>query len=747
MGTRQEGLLESCIGTAKQRLSHALSEAIEALPGAVGTRAAYLAAQVEGLPINLAASQAMAWRTEIVEAFQRELSDLLNRPVTSGAIAADDACNNSSYRGAAELRLIDAKAIEEEIAIGRLANATRNGLDQEIHFALETRLGKLRNTKRLEGAANPVGPEAVYGAMTRACAVASSEPQLKDALCQALHPRLSGALGELYQELNTFLREEGVLPDLKLEVERSNGANRSAANKKKPSRFGIEEAIKSATHQTNRGLTSSAAYDRIATNLNAAEAAANDGPVDLAALANAVLNGPPEAMNLGAGMLADDESALYRQVIALPVTNTVADALTRAQSEVAKDARGRPRPMTATELIAPLAQVDQLYKHPIDTLTSQLVAAVFNYIHEDPELPTHIKQQLTRLQLVAMKAALLDRTFFARPEHPLRRMLSAIAKLAVDPSLDTQTDGPFEKLLNETVNYLLTHFEKDLLIFDLALDRFSEAVRKHANPSEKTVAALAGTLIAKEFLALARDDASQQLAKRVREKTPDFVVKFLQHVWTPILAESDVNGLANDDSYAARIDTADQLIWSVAPKRHDEIPHLVSMLPNLIRNLRRGMRAAELKIADEEKFLATLMTTHTTMLQAARLQRQVGPQTAAAKALAQPERKAVPQAADITPSKPETAHAPLATVIPFPRLKRGEIVEFRGEGKAVRRKLAWVSPRNSLFIFCSDAEGQKSLSGAELAEAMRTGRISTLNDQGTIIDRAVAAATRMPMAA
>ncbi|MFM9883313.1 MAG: DUF1631 family protein [Burkholderiales bacterium] len=747
MGTRQERLLESCIGTAKQRLSHALSEAIEALPSAVGTRAAYLAAQVEGLPITLAASQAIAWRTEIVEAFQRELSDLVNRPVNPGEVAADGASNNSSFRGGAELRLIDTKSIEEEIAIGRLVNAAKNGLDQEIHFALETRLGNLRNAKRLEGLANPVGPEAIYSAMTRACTIASSEPEVKDALCQALQPRLSGALAELYRELNTFLQEEGVLPELKLEVERTNGANRSATNKKKPSRFGIEEAIRSATHQTNRGMTISAAYDRIVANLNAAEAAANDGPVDLAALANAVLNGPPEAINLGAGMLADEESALYRQVIALPVTNTVADALTKAQSVVAKDADGRPRPMTAIELIAPLAKVDQLYKHPIDTLTSQLVAAVFNYIDEDPELPTHIKQQLTRLQLVAMKAALLDRTFFARPEHPLRRMLSAIVKLAVDPSLDTQAEGPFERLLNETVNYLLTHFAKDLLIFDLALDRFSEAVHKHANPSEKTVAALASTLVAKEFLALARDDASQQLAKRVREKTPEFIVKFLQHVWAPILAESDVNGLVNDDSYAARIDTAEQLIWSVAPKPNDELPRLVAMLPTLIGHLRRGMRAADLTIADEEKFLATLMTTHTTMLKAARLQQQARPQTAAAKAQTQPNGKAVPQAANNPPSQPAIAHGPLATVIPFPKFKRGEIVEFRAEGKAVRRKLAWVSPRNSLFIFCSDTAGQQSLSAAELAEAMRTGRISTVKEQGTIIDRAVAAATRMPMAA
>ncbi|MFN0304064.1 MAG: DUF1631 family protein [Burkholderiales bacterium] len=746
MGTRQERLLESCIGTAKQRLSHALSDAIGTLPGAPVTRAAYLAAQVEGLPISHAASQAIARRTEFVEAFERELSDLLHRPLNPDAIDADGASNNSSFRGTAELRLIDEKAIEEEIAIGRLANSTRNGLDQEIRFALETRLGNLRNTKRLEGVANPVGPEAIYGAMTRACAIASSEPQVKEAICQALHPRLSGALADLYQELNTFLQEEGVLPDLKLEVERINGTNRGTS-KKKPSRFGIDEAIKNATQRNNHGLTHSAAYDRIVTNLNAAEAAANDGPVDLAALANAVLNGPLEAMNLGAGMLADYESALYRQVIALPVTNSVADALTRSQSAVAKDAKGHPRPMTADELIAPLANVDQLYKHPIDTLTSQLVASVFNYIHEDPELAAHIKYQLARLQLVAMKAALLDRTFFARPEHPLRRMLSAIAKLAIDPSLDTQADGPFAKLLNETVNYLLTNFEKDLLIFDLALDRFAEAVRKHANPNEKTVAALADTLVAKEFLALARDDASQQLAKRVRDKTPEFIVKFLQHVWAPILAESDFNGLVNDDSYAARIDIAERLIWSVVPKRHDEMPHLIAMLPNLIGQLRRGMRAADLTITDEEKFLATLMTTHTTMLQAARLQRQAGPQAAVEESKTQTDRTAPPQAANNARSIPEIARGPLATVIPFPKLKRGAIVEFREEGKAVRRKLAWVSPRNSLFIFCSDTAGQQSLSAAELAEAMRTGRISTVKDHGTIIDRAVAAATRMPMAA
>jgi hypothetical protein len=52
---------------------------------------------------------------------------------------------------------------------------------------------------------------------------------------------------------------------------------------------------------------------------------------------------------------------------------------------------------------------------------------VFDYILDDRAIAETVKSELARLQIVAIKAALLDRTFFARA-HPMRRFLDSVAE-------------------------------------------------------------------------------------------------------------------------------------------------------------------------------------------------------------------------------------------------------------------------------------------------------------------------------
>ena len=239
----------------------------------------------------------------------------------------------------------------------------------------------------------------------------------------------------------------------------------------------------------------------------------------------------------------------------------------------------------------------------------------------DPELPAHVKDELARLQVVTMKAVLLDRTFFARAAHPLRRMMSTVAKRSLDPELDTGPDGPFDRILHNTVEYLLNNFETDLLIFEIALERFSDEIRQHNLPNAQVINELAQSLVAGEFIEAAREDAFEQLAIRITQagRIPHYIHSFLQSVWVGLMADADVNGLPDEDSYVARLEVAEQLIWSVTPRRPDEMPRLVALLSGLIGALRRGMRAAGLPGAEEKRFLIALLATHARQLQSERL--------------------------------------------------------------------------------------------------------------------------------
>ncbi len=733
MRTAKDALLERCVATAQRRLTQVLYDAIDGLPQRAASEGGYLDSQHVGTCASLVAAQATAWRGEILDTFQRHFATLLAGRDSRQTRTPESAARGFANQDRVVLRLIDEKPTDEDLDVVRMARASRDRLEKDTCQALEMRLGNLCNARCLEGAANPIGPEAVFTALTRACATASSEPEVKAALCEALQAPITAALNGLYKEVNAFLREQGVTIEPRNARAAQVDVDRPEAQTIDTATTALDAAFHVIQRATPRATTDadSDALTHITNALLVAERQAGTGAVDLVKVINLVLNGPAEAISLGAVLLGDTQSALYKKAISQPLAPQVAEALTVAQGNVPTDRKCRPRAMSATEITALLDHVHPKHKHPIDILTGRLVAGVFQHILEDEDLPLHVKDELARLQIVAMKAALLDRTFFARVDHPLRRMMSSIAGLSLDPEFETGPDGPYDRVVNQTVEYVVRNFETDLRIFQLALDRFSDGVRKHANRNKAVVNALAETLAAREFVEAAREDARQQISIRIAQskRTPPFVDAFLRNVWVDLLAESDIHGLADEDSYAARFEIAEQLLWSVTPKKPEEMATFIALLPGLINGLRRGMRAANLPNDDERQFLMALMATHTR-------QRQLAPL----------DQEEAGHSGQVITVGVESDTRPVK-VFPFPGVKPGDILEFREQNKIVRRKLVWISPRNSLYIFCSDQAGQKSMSAGDLAEAMGLGLVAHAPRKDTIIERAVAAVTRPLVAA
>ena len=123
----------------------------------------------------------------------------------------------------------------------------------------------------------------------------------------------------------------------------------------------------------------------------------------------------------------------------------------------------------------------------LDQLTVEIVSLVFDYIYADRRLPDSVKQQLLRLQVVAVKAALLDRSFFARRQHPMRRLIDRITELATDPDVDFDGDSTLADGVAGIVDWILEQFDDDLATFDEAMARFD--VLAHAE-SERRAARL-----------------------------------------------------------------------------------------------------------------------------------------------------------------------------------------------------------------------------------------------------------------
>jgi hypothetical protein len=429
-------------------------------------------------------------------------------------------------------------------------------------------------------------------------------------------------------------------------------------------------------------------------------------------------------------MLANPEGSLYAQAMTMPVPQSVLAQLAQVQHAGVAGASGGTGVMGGAagidDLNAVVAELARGGEHPLEQLTGELVAVVFDFLLHDRDLPEPVKAELARLQIVAFKAALLDRTFFAKREHPLRELLTAVADSAADPEIDTAPDGRFVAGLHGIVDQVIAEFAEDLAVFVAARERLGALVQGLREEGEQAAAPVTAELVEQERDEVLRARAGVEVAKRMAAGAPPFVQRFLSDTWTYVLADAERHARAGDESWDARLALVDDLVWSVSPKQVAEVPRLTAMLPKLVPALNRGMKAVDVDAGAQRAFLDELMQLHAALLQAARAKRPLPPPPAA------------PPPPDDRIAAPE-----LAAGAP-PVLERGAVVEFADTDGPVRAKLSWISPQQTIYLFTARGAKARRVAPAELSAGLREGRVRLVEAGGAVVDRALAAVVGEP---
>ena len=383
---------------------------------------------------------------------------------------------------------------------------------------------------------------------------------------------------------------------------------------------------------------------------------------------------------------------------------------------------------------------------PLDQITVEIVSMVFDYIYADRRLPDPIKQQLLRLQVVAVKAALLDRSFFARRRHPMRRLIDRISDVGADPDADVSPGAPLMDGLGAVVDRIIAEFDSELEVFDRALETIETLAREEAARREARIDAVAREAAMREALAIAEDDARAELARRIDKDSPAFVREFLHRWWIPVLARArcDAAGEAAEEAWRNALQTADWLVWSVAPKQSDEITRLATVLPGLIRGLNHGLSTVEIEAGDRAAFFDELLRAHTLGIAAAKKRTGSAAARATVSVKLQPDgtvrfeaRAAdpVPAAAPAPASAADTLLAPL---------RRGQRIELTDDEVGTRvLKLAWISPARKLFILSRHPDESLTLQSNEIAYMLQRGQARVVEDDSAL-DRAIGSVTQGP---
>ncbi len=649
----------------------------------------------------------------------------------AGLLALDRPRIQPATEDASELCLVADDDFERELTIGKLSARADYNCSQQL-TALERRIAALRQGRRVTQVDNPLWPKAIFSAFLAACQDQGASDQVDLTLLQEFAHQITNALPTIYQEINRYLAEHDVLPNMPL------GASRP-----------VDMGVPPADHAKAAGIQQLA---------RAPESMAPT-PGSKATFSETGLAVPGDVFTQLADRLLESQALSLRPPpkLSRPASDPtyspaqVIEALTQLQKGAA-DAQCLPgidpqqldpsagdllRRIRSTPLIA--------WSQPVDAITVDVVAMLFDLILNDRELPGALRAQIGRLQIPVLKVAMLDKGFFSNRQHPARRLLDGIAGAAT--GWEEQELPRLTEKLRTIVEAVLNGFDEDISIFSTQL-----AVLEAFLADEETRGAEAASKLQKEVEqedsnALARQAVAEQIQRHTAsQQLPDLIRDFLERIWQQVLVEVYRRSGASSQGWKDAIATMDALVWSVTPKTaEEERRRLLDTLPGLLHRLRSGLTSVDL--ADEwDGFFTRLVRMHVEAIHPdqARTEEPAkagtrGQPPAPLQLRNPPAVAASTQAQEVVrpPSEPKASGEE-----PYLELARGlsvgcwiEFRSSRGNKRAMR--LNWCSEQRGAYLF-SNLQGDDTLIVAttSLAEQLRDGSARILS-RDSLTERAV----------
>ena len=371
-----------------------------------------------------------------------------------------------------------------------------------------------------------------------------------------------------------------------------------------------------------------------------------------------------------------------------------------------------------------------------DAHTIDLLAKVFEAVLANRNLPEEISSLIASLQVPVLKAALADRDFFFREEHPARRMIELLARLGIGWVRKNGASDPVYQVVLRNIKRI--HSDQRVASFADAEADIEAFFRKEENIVAQELSAPISQALQQEKMLQANKAARHDVALRIGTgEVVAFVEAFLEDKWVSVLTLA--YSVKDEKPTAAEnaVQTMDDLIWSVKPKiTAQERSDMVSRLPGIIASLNKWLDAIKWHDEERVKFFSDLALTHASIARAPvelspERQLEIAIETAK-QATERRLQKIKQQQADAVPDEFQQK---------VEGLERGTWVEFKQkDGTVLKLKLAWISPMRSLYIFSTrDRKAALSLQAEELAQKLRERRARVVLESG-LVERALAEA-------
>jgi hypothetical protein len=621
------------------------------------------------------------------------------------------------------LTLVDPEEQEQTDALSSMA-ARGEARSASSLFELGYRMAVLAGTPPLEGDALPAGPRALTAALKAAIAPLPLASAHRLLLFHAVDTHVLGHSEAFYGALNEHYRTRGILPGFRVYPNVRVSSPPSAERRGRPG---------DAAAPGTPGVGGASGGAGSGTGHEAAPVSAtSEGHIGVLESLRDLLAHRVASQGRGAGFAPDrlvSEDELQTALSALQGhVSEVADAAQREirSAQALRDEllnqlnRGRPAGSPPAELT--LEQGD----------TVELTAMLFQNLGQQLGATSPGRAVLGGLQWPMLRAAVNDRGFFDRPEHPARQLLDTVSEAAhhwLDPAEGEPDAALIDRLERLVVEASHTQVIDPTWRAEIE-QQITQLSRKAHVAERRQIEAMEG----RDRLERARQRATEIMGERLgKGAAPRGVLRILlERTWADVLALHILRGGETGEAFLHCLGVTDQLLGR----------RLIADVQKLRVEVERGLEHLGMHPSEAAQVAAGLFETPATQTDEA-----LTPTDVALRLKQRPRLgEGTAHGEAVAPVEPTPLDAAARAVYDgFATLRFGTWFEFiQPDGSASRRKLAWFSPTTGRCLFVNQRGSRaEDIDLTRLARLMARGEAREWREQRTsFIDRAWQAVAR-----
>jgi len=480
------------------------------------------------------------------------------------------------------MSLVDELDLEESLAVNGMVTKVMSRYPHEL-YAIEQRFQAIAGNNKPPMERIPIGPKAICQAFHESVKALDGDIKIKLIIYKLFDRHVLANLRPLYDETNVLFVSAGILPKLKMQVNKQPGGDHHPPRRQAPPED-IAWLDDSAVSPTQASLDDGAGFRE------SLHSSALDTLRDLLSLQRSGADGHPSGHTCS-GM----ESGAPAELI------TVLSDLQRLNLTTA-----------AGTMQAELANLKESAKvSAVDRDIIDIVDMLFDFILDDDHLPAIAGALLARLQIPMIKVALVDREFFGAKQHPAKKLLNLMAKASVGLGNDIRRENcPLIEKIDAIVSRICSEFSDDVTIFTTLLQEFEQFLAEETEHERQSQAASRQRILEREQQTLSRGWVTEVIASAINNRRlPKPVFEFLDGPWKEVMINTYLNDSRDSEHWKENLRFIDLLIWSVEPGEPDR-QRLGRIIPQLIRTLRDELQQVHYPPEQLDALLDELQALH-----------------------------------------------------------------------------------------------------------------------------------------